>query len=165
MEVIEEIDEDTNAHADEADPACMLISKITDQIYLGPCEPAVTDSDSFQKLNIDVIINCASDVEYPPQTKYIIENYPMEDDDCASMLDYMDDANEKIHHYLRLQKKVYLHCVMGVSRSPAILIYYMMSHMGLTYDEAYDQLIAIRPVINLNHNFERELRTIEEVAL
>lgn len=137
------------------------ISKINNFIYLGSYEHPYTDSEEFQKLNIDVIINCAEEVNYP-LSDYTIFKYPLFDDEYASMLEYMDAAIEKIHRCLSSGKRIYIHCVKGISRSPAILIYYLMVHKKFTFDQAQDLLKKIRPIIDINSNFERELRTIED---
>lgn len=138
------------------------ISKLNKYIYLGSYEPAYNDTEEFKKLEIDVIINCAKEIIYSPKTKYIVEHFPLEDNENASMLEYMDEANKKINRYLKYGKKIYIHCVDGMSRSPAILIYYLMSSKKLTFIKAYSLLKSIRPGININPKFERELKTVEE---
>ncbi|MEM0354217.1 MAG: dual specificity protein phosphatase [Thermoplasmata archaeon] len=138
------------------------ISKLNNYIYLGSYEPAFNDSEDFKNLGIDVIINCAKEIVYPPTTKYVVEHFPLEDNEDASMLEYMDDANKKINRYLKYGKKIYIHCVDGISRSPAILIYYLMSSKKLTFIKAYSLLKSIRPGIKINPKFERELKTVEE---
>lgn len=140
----------------------LAISKITNFIYLGAAENAINNDDEFKKLNINVIINCASEIHYESNMGYIIEKFPMEDDDDSSLLEYIDDVNDIIHKHLTNGKKIYLHCAYGISRSPAVLIYYLMSHKQFTYDNALEFLQKIRPIIEINPNFERELRTIEE---
>ena len=139
-----------------------IISKISNLIYIGSFEHAYEPSDEFKALGIDVIINCACEVQYPEQCDYIVENFPIKDGDSLSFLENMDRANDKIHYYLSKGKKIYLHCVRGVSRSPAILAYYLMSHKKFTYDRAVALLEKLRPVISINEEFETQLRLIEE---
>lgn len=140
-----------------------VISKINNLIYLGSFEHPYEPSTEFEALGIDVIINCASrDIEYPEQSKYIIENFPIVDGDSLSFLENIDKANDKIHYYLSRGKKIYLHCVSGASRSPAILVYYLMSHKKFSYDKAVSILKKIRPVICIDEEFETQLRIIDE---
>ena len=140
------------------------ISKINNFVYIGSFDHAFTDSEEFQKLGINVIINCTKEIEHPSEIidKYTVINFPFENNDSASLLEYIDEVNEKIHNYLENGKKIYLHCIKGISRAPAILIYYLMSHKKFSYDQAHDLIREIRPVININDNFERELRIIED---
>lgn len=140
----------------------LIISKINNFIYLGSCEHPLTNSDDFKRLNIDVIINCANEIEYPPNINFLVEKIPIIDGNSISFLENMDCANDKIHYYLKKYKKIYIHCVRGISRSPAILIYYLMMHKRFTYDRAYDLLKSIRPIIDIDPEFESSLRAIED---
>ncbi|XWV26582.1 DSPc-domain-containing protein [Tupanvirus soda lake] len=155
MEINEEQDTSTNFEH-------LKISKINNFIYLGSCEHPLTNSEEFQKLGIDVIINCAKEVEYTEDVKYRVENFPIIDGNSISLLENMDRANDNIHYYLSRGKKIYLHCVRGISRSPALLIYYLMTHKKFTYDTAFDLLKAIRPIIDIDPEFENSLRAIED---
>ena len=140
------------------------ISQINDLIYLGSFEHLFDSNEEFTKLNIDVIINCAKEIVHTEETKdkFIVENFPFEDDNHATLLEYIDEINDKIHDFLSSNKKIYIHGAYGISRAPAILIYYLMSYKQFSYDEAFALIKAIRPIIDINDNFERELRAIEE---
>ena len=140
----------------------LVISKINNYIYLGSCEHPQTDSEEFRNLGIDIIINCAKEIEYSSNIKYQYEKFPIIDGNSISLLENMDDADTKIHLYLSKGKKIYLHCARGMSRSPAILIYYLMMHKQFTYDRAYSLLKQIRPIIDIDPEFENALRSIED---
>lgn len=137
-----------------------MISKINDNIYLGSYEPSYNNTQEFKNLNIDVIINCAEEITYP-HNKYIIKNYPIIDGDCISFLENIDNASLIINNYVLKNKKIYIHCMMGVSRSPAILIYYFMFYQNYKYDDAFDLINNIRN-ISIDPIFEDQLRMIEE---
>lgn len=140
----------------------LKISKLTNFIYIGPFEHSMSNSEEFQSLQISIIINLAREIEYIPESKYEIFHFPMDDDANASLLDQMDEAAETIHKYVSRKKKIYVHCVRGISRAPAILIYYLMQYKKFSFDRAHDLIRVIRPVVSINSNFERELRTIED---
>lgn len=149
-----------NNISNDNDPC--TISKINNYIYLGSCEHPILDSDEFQKLDIDVIINCAKEVEYDSVSKYHIEHFPIMDGNSISFLENMDQADIFIHRSLSMGKKIYLHCDKGISRSPAILIYYLMMHKKFTYDRAFRLLKRFRPVIDIDQEFEDSLRSIDD---
>lgn len=138
------------------------ISKINQFIYLGSYEPILNENDEFEKLKFDVLINC-SEIAYPIKIKnqYIVHQYPLSDDQYATLLEYIDEASEKINEYVNLGKKIYIHCVHGMSRSPAILIYYLMQYKKFTFNSALDLITAIRPIVSLNPNFTNELYQLE----
>ena len=50
-----------------------------------------------------------------------------------------------------------MHCQAGVSRSPTIVIAYLMKHRHLTMLDAYEALKSRRPVISPNLNFMGQL--------
>ncbi len=140
----------------------LKITKINEFIYLGSCEHPLTNSDEFQKLNIDVVINCAAEVEYPADTPFHVENFKIIDGEAVSFLENMDQAINKIRMHLSKRKKIYLHCLRGISRSPAILIYLLMSHKKYTYDTAYNLVRKKRRIVSINEEFESCMRTIED---
>lgn len=138
------------------------ISKINTFIYLGSYEHPLTNSLEFQKIGIDVVINCAKEIKYsnPENTKYRIEHFSIIDGNSISFLDNIDEANDKIHKYLTEGKNIYIHCDEGISRSPAILIFYLIMNKRFNYDDAYDLLKQIRPIIDIDPEFESSLRVI-----
>ncbi len=141
----------------------LTISKINNNIYLGSYEHPVANKPEFQKLEIDAIVNCAFEIDYPEDTPYKVYKYPFEDDDYKStLLDYIDDAASTINEYVSKNKKIYVHCARGMSRSPAVLVYYFMQYCGYTFYDALDYIASVRPFIEINPIFLNELRVIEE---
>ena len=138
------------------------ISKVNNYIYLGPASHPLENSDEFCNLKVDVVINCAKEIKYPDNSKVIVEHFPIVDGDSISFLENMDQAISRIRYYLSHGKKIYLHCNLGRSRSPAILIYYLMVQKKFTYDNALELLEKIRPEISIHFEFENSLRVIEE---
>lgn len=60
---------------------------------------------------------------------------------------------------------VLVHCAAGVSRSSSIIIHYWMKEYGMTYQQAYDKLKAIRHVIQPNPGFVSQLTKNEKQEL
>ena len=54
-------------------------------------------------------------------------------------------------------KKVLVHCVAGVSRSPSLVIGYLIYRDGLSYEEAYKKVKEARPFIYPNVGFVKQL--------
>ena len=141
------------------------ITKINSYIYLGSYEHSYMETDDFKALNINVIINCcSSQVHYPNnlREKYIIEDFAFDDDIYASLLDYIDEVDNTIYNFEKMKKNIYIHCVKGVSRSPAIIIYFLMMHRKKSYSEALKIIKRKRPIININLNFKSELKQMED---
>ncbi|XP_020289127.1 dual specificity protein phosphatase 19 [Pseudomyrmex gracilis] len=62
------------------------------------------------------------------------------------------------------KENILVHCNAGVSRSPAIVIAYLMIVTKLSYDEAYDKVKAARSCIRPNDGFVKQLRSIENTT-
>lgn len=86
-------------------------------------------------------------------------------------LDIKDTAEENISQYFETifkwmdevlansSNKLLVHCARGISRSASFVIGYLMHSQHISYDEAFDYVVAIRPHISLNAGFEMQLRT------
>lgn len=57
---------------------------------------------------------------------------------------------------------VLFHCQEGISRSPALVIAWIMHSEGLSYAEAKARVKAARSVIRPNEGFEKQLRMLEQ---
>ena len=148
--------EENDAYDKELTP----ITKVNNFIYFGSFAHPSKNSKEFENLQIDVVINCAAEIEYECKASHY-DKFPLENGSDASLLEYIDVANDKIHKYLHQHKKIYIHCSDGNSRAPAILMYYLMSHKNFTYEKAHRLVRACRETVCINENFERELCNIE----
>lgn len=142
------------------DKGNLKISQINNLIYLGPSDITIINSDDFQKLNIDVIINCAKEINND-NIKYQVINFSIIDNNIISFLENMDLIIGKMYSYILDNKRIYLHCTDSTSISPAIIIYYLMTYEKYNYDEAYDHIKSYRSTIDIDIEFENCLRTIE----
>ncbi|KAM0727314.1 Dual specificity protein phosphatase 19 [Formica fusca] len=62
------------------------------------------------------------------------------------------------------KENILVHCNAGVSRSPAIVIAYLMIHKKLSYDEAYNKVKKARSCIRPNDGFVKQLHSIENTT-
>jgi hypothetical protein len=56
---------------------------------------------------------------------------------------------------------VFIHCSRGLSRSPAIVMAYLMRNLGMTLRDAYQLIKRVRPNIGPQCNFIRQLLLLE----
>ncbi|XP_037796407.1 dual specificity protein phosphatase 18-like [Penaeus monodon] len=84
----------------------------------------------------------------------------------------MSDIADKIEEVRRRGGRVLVHCVAGVSRSPALVLAYLVKHCDMSLREAFLHARKARPNIRPNAGFfaqliefEREVRGGASVTL
>ena len=134
-------------------------NKITEKIYLGN-EDTARDKNILNQLNIRNILICAEGCEpfFPNEFKYKI--LYLDDAVDENLLSWLKEAFEFIDSS---SDNIYIHCVMGISRSPSIVIAYLMYKNKMKYIEAYDFVFNKRRVICLNSGFQEQLRKFEKI--
>ncbi len=135
------------------------ITKVKTGLYLGSALHVQQPSDEFINLGINVVINCCDEIVHESNSDYVIEQFLIDDDGLTdSFPKLLDSINESIGKHLTSGLKVYVHCVHGVSRSAAAVIYYLMTSEKISFDLAYSKLLMMRPSILPNINFVKELK-------
>ena len=86
------------------------------------------------------------------------------------IIDIMDFSYENIIQYfgeclnfLEGEEKVFVHCAAGMSRSPTIVIAYIMWKNKMTFDRAYIFVKLKRPEISPNYGFQKQLKIFEKL--
>ncbi|KAG6337373.1 hypothetical protein ID866_1696 [Astraeus odoratus] len=83
------------------------------------------------------------------------------DKPSADLRPHLEGACQYIYNALSSGGNVLVHCQQGVSRSPAIVIAYLIHNLGMSYDQAYALVKRRRPCINPNPGFVAALRAWE----
>lgn len=73
---------------------------------------------------------------FPAQFAYY--NYEISDRPSAEILAKANEILDVLHAQVSGQKRMYVHCMKGISRAPTIAIAYLMRFHGLTFDGAFD---------------------------
>ena len=133
--------------------------QITNKIYLGN-EDTARDKEILNKLNISNILICAEGCEpfFPNEFKYKI--LYIDDAIDENILSWLKEAFEFIDSSIN---NIYIHCAMGISRSPTIVISYLMYKKKMKYEEAYDFVKEKRKVISPNSGFQEQLKKFETI--
>jgi predicted protein tyrosine phosphatase len=99
------------------------------------------------------------DPEYPSNCKYKIVN--IDDWHEEDLSQHFHECFSFIEDGMQNGGCVLVHCLAGISRSPAIVIGYLMYKDGLTLDEAYNIVKEKRPLIGPNSGFLDQLTQLE----
>ena len=76
--------------------------------------------------------------------KIEVRRLPVRDFDPDDLRRYLPECVKVLDALLKQGHNVYVHCSMGVNRSPSIVIDYLTWIKGLSLGEAYDHVTQIR---------------------
>lgn len=147
--------------------------EIEDGIFIGNIKSVIGDyltkqSDVLDILNIKVVISALSEEEYD-DNMVAKEDFP---DIEWHRLVISDDDNEKIAPYFSSvynwikasnleNKNIFIHCLGGLSRSPTLVIAYLMIEHRWNFEESYNFVKTKRPYISINSGFINQLKELE----
>ncbi|XP_069497390.1 dual specificity protein phosphatase 12 isoform X2 [Ambystoma mexicanum] len=87
------------------------------------------------------------------------------DDSSTDLLSCLNDCISFIEEARSGSSSVVLvHCHAGVSRSAAVVTAYMMKADGLPFQDAYGKLRTIKPDVEMNEEFEYQLKLFEAMG-
>ena len=83
------------------------------------------------------------------------------DDPSIDIIQYFEQAFSFIELARKKKQKILIHCKLGISRSPAILIGYLIKHLGHTTASALNFIKSKRVQIHPNSGFINQLNLYE----
>ena len=151
------------------------MTEIIDNLYLGDLA-SLRDKDYLTHQNFDLILDVNyyygsfhNPVKFHKEQglfpKLELKQYPLEDTHSEDPFKYFDSIYAHIETALNNNKKVYIHCQMGISRSPTIVIAYLMKKYQWNRDKAVAFVKDKRPWIAPNSSFMKYLAAFEEELL
>lgn len=139
-------------------------SQILPFLYLGSQED-VLSTKTMQEHNITDVINVSMSGQKAPFLDEKNDDHflriPINDCLNAQLSPFFEQAFKFIEKVRQNGGRVFIHCLAGISRSPALAVAYVMRHLTLTADDAYRYIKARRPQISPNFNFLGQLYEYE----
>jgi len=147
---VQQLGEHSSIHAppqraDEAE--CM--SRILDHVYLGSWRDA-EDKVLIDRERITHVLNIAKEFQEPPpfQATAGLKRKSLEVSDqiesATALMERLDEAFAFIDSAKRANGRCLVHCRRGISRSPTVVIAYIMQTTGRTYEESKSQVQGCR---------------------
>ncbi|XP_076061354.1 dual specificity protein phosphatase 10-like [Oratosquilla oratoria] len=147
----------SNEAAIEQAPATLVLPFL----YLGNARDA-QDLCKLQALGITRVLNVTSHVPgFHENSGLCYKTLPAMDSGHQNLRQYFDEAIRFIDDARSASHNVLVHCQAGVSRSPTIVIAYLMQHTHMYMVDAYKWVKARRPIISPNLNFMGQLVEFE----
>lgn len=136
------------------------VAKIVSGLYLSSQDPVVC-SDILKKYKIRHILSIGVNIsEKFDNIRYY--NCDLLDLPESNIMPSIKECIDIIH--ANRKENILVHCNAGVSRSPAIIISYLMTMMELSYKEAYGKVKEARSCIKPNDGFIKQLQSIENIS-
>lgn len=132
------------------------MNQIVNGLYLG----SYKDAHNYELLvrsGITHIVNLSRLPDfYPDSFSYL--HIDIEDDEEADINRYFTRTSRFIHNAILNGGIVLVHCMAGISRSPTIVIAYLVQKRKLSLNQAMLTVKSMRPQIDPNEGFIEQLR-------
>lgn len=142
------------------DYACVIENKL----YYGNSKPA-KDESILTKLGVKSIVDLinykSKDKEIKHSPSFNVFHSEIEDLPTNN-IDWCEEPSKFIDEQLSLNNIVYVHCAQGISRSSALVIYYLMTRYKQELKQTFDQIRKIRNVACPSYGFMKGLSALEQ---
>lgn len=136
----------------------MALSQITPTLFLSGADAALNAALVSQK-GITLIVNATLSHACPAYPGVECVRVPVSDLPSARLGDHFDRVAERIHG--NHAGGTLVHCAAGMSRSPALVMAYLMRYRGVTLCQAHRWVRDSRPYVRLNAGFWEQLLQYE----
>ncbi|XP_045897754.1 dual specificity protein phosphatase 18 isoform X2 [Micropterus dolomieu] len=136
----------------------MAVSQITPTLFLSGAEGPLNAALVSQK-GITLIVNATVSHASPAYPGVECVRVPVSDLPSARLGDHFDRVAERIHG--NRAGGTLVHCAAGMSRSPALVMAYLMRYRGVTLRQAHRWVQDSRPYVRLNAGFWEQLLQYE----
>lgn len=136
----------------------MSVSQITPTLFLSGADGALNQALLARK-GITLIINVTLSHACPVYPGVECVRVPVSDLPHARLGDHFDRVAARIQG--NRGGGTLVHCAVGLSRSPALVMAYLMKHKGLTLRQAHGRVQENRPGVRLNAGFWEQLLDYE----
>lgn len=114
------------------------------------------DLPTLKQAGITHIINLSgTENAFPDKFKYL--TILIDDHQSENIHQYFNKTNAFILSTLIGNGRVLVHCAAGVSRSPTIVIAYLIEHHNFTPQTALKHIRLMRPIVEPNFGFMNQL--------
>lgn len=135
----------------------VMISQITPTLYLSGVQ--ALNQSALDHRGITLLVNACAEYPCPEYEGVKCMCVPVEDRPHAPLDQYFDSVTERIQQNHTGSSLVF--CSAGRSRSPSLIMAYLMRFEGVTLLQAHQRVVAARPFIRPNAGFWRKLLQYE----
>lgn len=137
------------------------MTEILHGIFIGS-ESNARNLEELSSEHIRHIVNVTSHVPLYHSDQFHYHHIPADDTQKQNLLEYFDQAYSFISQAIENNERVLVHCVAGISRSPAIVISFLMRYGHMKMNDAYEFVKTKRSIVSPNLNFMGQLLQYEK---
>jgi len=118
------------------------------------------DASSRERLNrnhITHIVNCTPDLPCKWEDKYRYLRVKILDLPSEHIIKYFNPVSKFIDDAVKQNGNVLVHCSAGISRSPTLVLSYMMQYNNMHFQDAYAKMQSLRKIVAPNVSFLGQL--------
>jgi len=138
--------------------------QILPHVFLGTVYSS-RENEYLQTLKITHIVNCAREADnlFPSEFRYL--NIPVGDRANEKIYTYFREACNFINRAKGIGGTVLVHCLGGISRSPTVILAYLIFEYKMSLSKAFFYVKGIKPRIEPNPGFMNQLIDFEQNIL
>lgn len=138
------------------------LSRILPRLYIGDYTDSL-DVNTYKTNRISSVINVTINLtKHSAITDDRFLRIPIHDSITEDITPFLNKTNSFIEKHLN--EGILVHCYAGISRSPVIIIAFLMYHLRLKLDEAFKFVKKRRSCICPNFSFLYQLEQYEKVC-
>ncbi|XP_047459735.1 dual specificity protein phosphatase 19-like [Mugil cephalus] len=157
VETVEELEEGSGCGFVEDKSLDLQVGVVRPFLLLGS-QDAAHDIDTLRRYKVSHVLNVAYGVSNLLPDQMVYKTLQILDLPEMEITSYLQECGSFIDQAREQDGVVLVHCNAGVSRSASIVIGYLMSREGLSFEDAYSQVKLARPSTHPNPGFYRQLQ-------
>lgn len=131
------------------------VGKVFEFLYFGS-QDAAADLSILKSLEISHILSLG--VFVPKYEGYIYKSIDMYDLPNFELSPIINECIHYIENVHNSGKRIFIHCNAGISRSPSVVIAFVMKYLKINFDKAFEYVKKTRPAIKPNDGFILQLK-------
>lgn len=137
----------------------LIVGNVFEFLYFGSQDIAC-DLNILNALQITDILSVG--VTVPTHKDILYKFIEVYDLPSFNIKNIFDECYLYIENIRLLNRRVYVHCNAGISRSPTIIMAYVMKHLKIGFEDAFNFIKETRSTINPNAGFVSQLKDYED---
>ena len=139
--------------------------QIISNLYLSGYNSA-KDLDCLNNVGISHVINLTSHKCPNLHTNKVeYSSFALADNVNFNLISVLNQIIKTIQKKIKEGHKILIHCKMGISRAPSVMIAFLMMTKNMKFKNAFDYVQKINPKISPNLGFLMQLQKLEDLTM